>query len=29
MDSMKWTAGQAMAAMKIPNAERDRYRAML
>ncbi len=29
MDSMKWTAEQAMAAMKIPDAERDRYRAML
>ena len=25
MDSMKWTAEQAMAALKIPEADREKY----
>ena len=29
MDSMKWTAEQAMAAMKIPDADREKYMAKL
>lgn len=29
MDSMKWTAEQAMAAMKIPDADRGKYLAKL
>lgn len=29
MDTMKWTADQAMEAIKIPRADRDRYAAML
>ena len=29
MDSMKWTAEQAMAAMKIPDADRGKYMAKL
>ena len=29
MDSMKWTADQAMTAMKIPDADRRKYNARL
>jgi hypothetical protein len=29
MDSMAWTAAQAMDAMKIPESERGKYEAML
>lgn len=29
MDSMKWTAEQAMTAMKIPDADRGKYMAKL
>ena len=29
MDSMKWTADQAMTAMKIPDADRRKYRVRL
>ena len=29
MDSMKWTADQAMTAMKIPDADRSKYNARL
>lgn len=29
MDSMKWTAEQAMAAMKIPDADRGKYMSKL
>ena len=29
MDSMKWTAEQAMAAMQIPDADRGKYMAKL
>ena len=29
MDSMKWTADQAMTAMKIPDADRKKYNARL
>lgn len=29
MDSMKWTAEQAMSAMKIPDADRGKYIAKL
>ena len=29
MDSMKWTADQAMAAMKIPEEDRKEYMARL
>ena len=29
MDSMSWTAGQAMDALKIPAEEREKYAALL
>lgn len=29
MDSMKWTAEQAMTAMKIPDADKEKYIARL
>ena len=29
MDTMKWTAEQAMTAMKIPDADRGKYIAKL
>lgn len=29
MDSMKWTAEQAMAALKIPEADREKYSVKL